>query len=42
MDMEDANLNSKIHVEEFKSLDEIKKLLKGKVGIESSMNLENL
>ena len=42
MDMEDANLNSKINVEEFKSLDEIKKLLKGRVGIESSMKLGNL
>ena len=40
MDMEDANLNSKIQVEEFKSLDKIKELLEGKVGIESSMMLE--
>ena len=39
MDMENANLNSKINVEEFKSLDEIKKLMKGRVGIESSMNM---
>jgi Xaa-Pro dipeptidase len=42
MDLEDANLNSKIGVEEFKSLDEIKELLQGKVGIESSMNLGTL
>lgn len=42
MDMEDANLNSKIGVEEFKSLDEIRELLQGNVGIESSMNLGTL
>lgn len=40
MDMETAHLNSKIPVEEFKSLDEIKKLLAGTVGIEGSMTLE--
>jgi len=40
MDLKDANLNSKIMVEEFKSLDEIRKLLQGKVGIEGSMKME--
>jgi Xaa-Pro dipeptidase len=40
MDMEDANLNSKVHVEEFQSLDKIKELMNGKIGIESSMNIE--
>ena len=39
MDFEDASLNSKIHVEEFKSLDEIKNHLKGLVGLESSITL---
>lgn len=40
MDIEDANLNSKIHVEEFKSLDKIKEIIKGNVGIEGSMKME--
>lgn len=40
MDMENANLNSKIEVEEFKSLDNIKELMKGKIGIEGSIKLE--
>jgi Xaa-Pro dipeptidase len=40
MDMEDANLNSQIQVEEFKSLDKIKELMKGTVGIEGSMKME--
>lgn len=40
MDMEDANINSKINVEEFQSLDKIKELLEGNVGIESSMKME--
>ncbi|MGZ7050141.1 MAG: M24 family metallopeptidase [Methanobacterium sp.] len=39
MDMEDANTNSKIDVQEFKSLKEIKELMKGKIGIEGSVNL---
>lgn len=42
MDMEHANLNSKIEVEEFKSLDNIKELIKGKIGIEGSIKLETL
>lgn len=42
MDMENANLNSKIEVEEFKSLDKIKELMKGKIGIEGSIKLETL
>jgi len=40
MDMENANINSKINVEEFQSLDKIKELMKGNVGIESSMKME--
>ncbi|MEN4006369.1 MAG: aminopeptidase P family protein [Methanobacteriaceae archaeon] len=40
MDLENANLNSKVRAEEFKSLDEIKELLKGRVGIEGSMKME--
>ncbi len=39
MDFEDASINSSIHVEEFKSLDEIRKYLKGMVGVENSMTL---
>ena len=40
MDMEDALLNSKIPVEEFKSMKELKESLKGTVGLESSMNIQ--
>jgi len=40
MDLEDAKLNSKIGAEEFKSLDEIKELMEGRVGIEGSMKIE--
>ncbi|MBI5679963.1 MAG: aminopeptidase P family protein [Methanobacterium sp.] len=40
MDIEGAIINSKIPVEDFKSLDEIKNLLKGTIGIEGSMTLE--
>lgn len=40
MDIEAAIINSKIPVEDFKSLDEIKNLLKGTIGIEGSMTLE--
>lgn len=39
MDMENASLNLEIEVEEFRSLDEIKKLMDGKIGIEDSMKL---
>ncbi|MGZ7160983.1 MAG: aminopeptidase P family N-terminal domain-containing protein, partial [Methanobacterium sp.] len=39
MDMEDANNNSKIDVQEFKSLKGIKELMKGKIGIEGSVNI---
>lgn len=39
MDFEDASLNSAIQVEEFKSLDEIRKYLKGVVGLENSVTL---
>lgn len=39
MDLEDAILNSKIQVEEIKSLDEIKKSLNGIVGLESSVTI---
>ncbi len=39
MDFEDALVNSKIQVEELKSLDEIKESLKGTVGLESSMTV---
>jgi len=42
MDLEDAIHNSKIQVEELKSLDEIKKLLKGTIGLESSMTVGTL
>lgn len=42
MDLEDALKNSKIHVEELKSLEKIKKFLNGTVGIESSMTVETL
>lgn len=40
MDMEDALLNSKIPVEEFKSMKKLKESLKGTVGLESSMNIQ--
>lgn len=40
MDMENASLNSKVPVQEFKSLDEIKGLIKGKIGVEVSITLE--
>lgn len=40
MDMEDALLNSKIRVEELKSMKEFKKSLTGTVGLESSMTIE--
>lgn len=40
MDMEDAILNSKIPVEKFKSLKELKKSLNGVIGLESSMNIQ--
>ncbi|MGB9979764.1 M24 family metallopeptidase [Methanobacterium sp.] len=40
MDMEDALLNSKIPVEELKSLKELKKSLNGTIGLESSMNIQ--
>ncbi|WP_414470487.1 M24 family metallopeptidase [Methanobacterium sp. ACI-7] len=40
MDMEAAELNSTILVEELKSLDKIKEMLKGTVGIEGSITLE--
>lgn len=40
MDMENASLNSKIDVQEFKSLDEIKNLIHGSIGIENSIKLE--
>lgn len=39
MDMEDALNQSNIPVEEFKSFDEIKRILDGKVGIENSMTV---
>ncbi len=39
MDFEDALMNSKIQVEELKSLDEIKKSLNGTVGIENSVTI---
>ena len=39
MDLEDANQTSEIPVEEFVSFAEIKKFLKGKVGIEDSMTV---
>lgn len=39
LEMEDALHRSNIPVEEFKSLDEIKKILKGKVGIENTMTV---
>ena len=40
MDMEDALLNSKIPVEELKSLKELKESLNGIIGLESSMNIQ--
>jgi Xaa-Pro aminopeptidase len=40
MDMEDALLNSKIPVEEFKSMKKLKESLNGTVGLESSMNIQ--
>ena len=40
MDMEDAILNSKIPVEEFKSMKKLKESLNGTVGLESSMNIQ--
>ena len=40
MDMEDALLNSKIPVEEFKSMKELKGSLTGTIGLESSMNIQ--
>ena len=40
MDMEDALLNSKIPVEEFKSMKELKESLTGTIGLESSMNIQ--
>ncbi len=39
MDFEDANLNTKVPIEEFKSLDKIKDYLKGTVGIEKNITL---
>jgi len=42
MDFEDALLNSKIHVEELKSIDELKNSLNGTVGLENSMTIETL
>lgn len=40
MEMEDASNSSKFQIEEFKSLDGIKQLLGGKIGIERSMKIE--
>lgn len=40
MDMEDALINSKIPVEELKSLKELKESLSGTIGLESSMNIQ--
>lgn len=40
LDIEDASQSSKVPVEELKSLKDIKELLKGKIGIESSMTVE--
>ena len=40
MDMEDALLNSKIPVEELKSLKELKESLNGIIGLESSLNIQ--
>lgn len=40
MDWEDAINSSRIEVHEFKSLKEIKELMKGRIGIESSIKLE--
>ncbi len=40
MDFEDAIMNSKIQVEELKSMDKIKESLKGTVGLESSMTAQ--
>jgi Xaa-Pro dipeptidase len=42
MDFENALMNSKISVEELKSLDEIKNSLNGTVGLEKSMTIETL
>jgi Xaa-Pro dipeptidase len=39
MEIDDANLNSKVEVEEFKSLDKLKDNMKGRIGIESSMKI---
>lgn len=40
LDIEGASQSSKVPVEELKSLKDIKELLKGKIGIESSMTVE--
>lgn len=40
MDIENANSCSRFEVHEFKSLKEIKNLMKGRIGIESNMKLE--
>ena len=39
MEIDDANMSTNVDVEEFKSLDKIKDMMKGKVGIESTMNI---
>jgi len=40
MEIDDANLKSKVEVEEFKSLEKIKDIMKGRIGIESSMKID--